>query len=232
MRSFPWNLSLSHHGLCTHSTFCFTECENFQQLQDKFYHHSKAFLSQTGKRWIGSFCIWKQKHTSRENWLSNHHLSRNINSRSNCPASIRRLSCLNKLSSNDSHVYVPNVQHGSVKWGAPRSQQEAWNVNVVCCVVSVFLDMLVCVGPPKDELKRARAYGLLKPEQGWALLCSHCIDCSVSHILSCSVEEERKCHIKYFTIWCRFSVGLCAAINCFYFYATVSTNIWTLAQKY
>lgn len=45
--------------------------------------------------------------------------------------------------------------------------------------------------PLKAELERERAYGLVRPEQGWSLLCRHCIDCSVSHTLSCLVQEER-----------------------------------------
>lgn len=83
MKCFPANLSLSHHGLCTHSTSCFTECEIFQQLQDRFCHHSKAFLSQRGMRWIRSFCKLEQKHTSREKKWSKQHLSRNTNSKNN-----------------------------------------------------------------------------------------------------------------------------------------------------
>lgn len=40
--------------------------------------------------------------------------------------------------------------------------------------------------------ERERAHGSLRPDQGWALLCRHGIDCSVSHTLGCLVQEERE----------------------------------------
>lgn len=61
--------------------------------------------------------------------------------------------------------------------------------HYVNILISSFLHGYIC--RTFERWIRERAYGLVRPEKGWSLLCRHCIDCSVSHTLSCWVQEER-----------------------------------------
>lgn len=61
-----------------------------------------------------------------------------------------------------------------------------WVSPHVHVLVFSFLNGSVC----RIFKRWERAHGLVRPDQGWALLCRHCIDCSVSHTLGCLVQEE------------------------------------------
>lgn len=131
-----------------------------------------------------------------------------------CPPEPARFSCWRRM------ILMFTFQTSNMaaqKWGARGLQPGVGNADAGLCCVRVSGYACVCRAVGRGIHESERAYGSLKPEQGWSLLCRHCIDCSVSHTLGCLVQEERKCHIIHFSICCSVSAGLLWATNCFEF---------------
>lgn len=93
---------------------------------------------------------------------------------------------------------------------------------------------VVSVGPPKNELRRARerASGSLKPERGWSALRRHRIDLQCeSHLELFSAGGEKMSHhslLHLLQLLC-WSVQ---TTNCFYFLSYSQRKTSELAPKY